>query len=133
MKRTIKDERDGDNLPAVPVRDLLLYHWSPTSNRNGIRKRGLDIGRRSLQGDWKPPYVALADDPILAWILSGNMWPSIKSWDLWMVNMNTQTSFKHHELILDTFYDTGRHYIKEYRIYTRIYKRDVKYLATRRE
>lgn len=48
-----------------------------------------------------------------------------------MLSMEDQTSFKHYEIITDTYVSTGRHYIKEYRVYDRVYKRDLTYLATR--
>lgn len=133
MRRTRKHHgpEPKNNLPPVPQSDLLLYHWSPTRNRRSITHSGLEIHRRTLQGDWKPPYVCFADDPWLAWLLSGKMWPEIKEWDLWVCNVDAQTSFDHYEIITDTF-STGRTYTKEYRIYTRVYKRDLIYLATRK-
>jgi hypothetical protein len=88
-------------------------------------------GKLSLQGDWKPPYVCFADDPYLAWRLSGRMWPEIKSWDLWMCHVPSQTSFRFFEIITDTYRDSGETFVKEYRIYVRVYKRDLTYLATR--
>lgn len=135
MRRTRKDHSGAPktNLPPVPIPDLILYHWSPTANRNSINKVGLDIGKRSLQKDWKPPYVCFSDDPQLAWTLSGRMWPSIKSWDLWLCNMRSQTSFEGYEIITDTYASTGRHFTKEYRVYSRVYKRDLIYVATRRQ
>lgn len=102
------------------------------ANRPSIQRVGLDINKRSLQGDWRPPYVCFSDEPNLAWILSGKMYPEIKMWDLWMCYFDSQTSFDHYEIILDTFPNTGRHYIKEYRIYTRVYKRDLIYVGSRR-
>lgn len=132
MKKTVKDLSNPENkLPPVPPLDLILYHWSPSKNRKQIIKYGLRTHRPTLQGEWKPPYICFSDDPWLAWILSGHMWTSIKSWDLWMCLYNLQDSFDHYEIILDTFPDTGRHYVKEYRVYTRVYKRDLIYLATR--
>ena len=133
MRTTVKDHsgEKRDRRPKVPESDRLLYHWSPTENRNSIKRHGLKPLRPSLDGSWKPPYVCFADDPQLAWVLSGRMWPDIPSWDLWMCNVRCQTSFEHYEIITDTFIDTGRHYIKEYRVYTRIYKRDLFYVATR--
>lgn len=133
MRRTRTDHSGApkSRLPKVPKPDLVLYHWSPTKNRNSIKRYGLDIGKKSLQGDWKPPYVCFSDDPHLAWILSGRMWPDISEWDLWMCYMDHQTSFDHYEIITDTYPDTGRHYTKEYRVYTRVYKRDLIHLATR--
>lgn len=124
--RTLKN-----NLPPVPERDLIFYHWSPTKNRNQIKKLGLRINGWGLQLRWTPPYVCFSDDPIMAWQLSGKMFPEIRSWDLWLCNVNVQTSFKHYEVVTDTTVDTGRQFIKEYRVYTRVYKRDVLYVATR--
>ena len=131
MKVTRKDDSGADKLPPVPPLDLVLYHWSPTTNRKNINKVGLKPGRLSLQGDWRPPYVAFADEPRLAWFLSGRMWPSIPSWDLWMVYHEFQTSYQGYEIITDTYPSSGRTYVKEYRIYTRIFKRDISYVATR--
>ena len=133
MRRTRKDHSGTDNssLPAVPELDLVLYHWSPRQNRANILKQGLSPGRSSLQGDWKPPYVCFSDEPDLAWRLSGAMWGEIKEWDLWMCNVTFQTSFAHYEIITDTYINTGRHYVKEYRIYTRVYKRDLVYVGSR--
>lgn len=133
MRRTRRDisGEPPNNLPPVPDLDLNLFHWSPTTNRRSIKRSGLLTHRKTLQGDWRPPYIALSDDPSLAWVLSGNMWPEISSWDLWMVHVPTQTSFDHYEIITDTYACSGRHYVKEYRVYTRIYKRDLCYLATR--
>lgn len=131
MKITRKDDSGTLNkLPKTPDLDLILYHWSPTRNRDRIRHDGLKPGVKSLQGDWRPPYVCFSDDPNLAWILSGAMWPEIKEWDLWMCHVPT-SDIEHYELILDTYRDTGRHYVKEYRVYSRVYKRDLIYLATR--
>lgn len=133
MKVTRKDDSGTPkrNLPAVPPLELVLYHWSPSSNRSGINRYGLTPGRKTLQGDWRPPYVAFSDEPRLAWFLSGRMWPDIEEWDLWMVYHEFQTSYEGYEIITDTYPDSGRHFIKEYRIYTRIFKRDVSYVASR--
>lgn len=133
MRRTRKDDSGlpKNKLPPVPKLELVLYHWSPTSNRSNINRNGLLTHRKTLQGDWRPPYICFCDDPLLGWILSGKMWPEIKSWDLWMCYMPSQTSFDHYEIITDTFHDTGRHFVKEYRIYNRVYKRDLNYIGTR--
>ncbi len=135
MKRTRKDDsgQPKRNLPSIPKLDLVLYHWSPTTNRASIKRLGLVTHRKTLQGDWRPPYIAFSDDPWLAWSLSGDMFPEIKSWDLWLCHFPSQTSFDHYEIITDTFRDTGRHFVKEYRIYCRVFKKDLVYLATRGE
>lgn len=133
MRTTRRDDSGAprSKLPAIPKLELVLYHWSPTANRRGIERHGLTPGKKTLQGDWRPPYVAFSDEPRLAWFLSGAMWPDVSSWDLWMVYNEAQTSYDHFEVITDTYPDSGRHFIKEYRIYTRIFKRDVDYVATR--
>jgi hypothetical protein len=133
MKKTRRDISGlpKRKLPPVSELDLVLFHWSPTTNRTNINKLGLDIYKLSLQGGWRPPYVSFSDDPFLAWCLSGKMFPDIKSWDLWMCHIPSQTSFDHYEIITDTYPDTGRHFVKEYRVYCRVYKRDLTYLATR--
>ncbi len=133
MRKTRKDVSGlpKDKLPPYPELDLVLYHWSPTSNRSSINKYGLLTHRLTLQGEWRPPFISFSDDPFLAWIMSGQMWPRINNWDLWMCHDPSQTSYKHLEVITDTYVDTGRHYIKEYRVYTRVYKRDLIYIATR--
>ena len=135
VKRIRKDEsgRPLRNLPPVPELELVIFHWSPTTNRANINRVGLVTHRLSLQGGWRPPYVAFSDDPLLAWILSGKMFPEITSWDLWMCHIPSQTSFDSYEIITDTYRDTGRQYVKEYRVYSRVYKRDLVYLATRNE
>jgi hypothetical protein len=116
--------------PAVPNLDLCLFHWTPTSNRGSVKRLGLVPGRMSLQGHWRPPYVAFSDDPTLAWALSGAMFPEINEWDLWMVHYPT-SDVGGYEIILDTWPDTGRSFVKEYRIYYRIFKRDLRYVGSR--
>ncbi len=135
MRRTRKDVSGvpKNKLPTVPELDIILYHWSPTKNRRSINKNGLLTHRRTIQGPWRPPFVSFRDDPHLAWVLSGKMWPHITEWDLWCCHMAAQTSFDHYEIITDTYRDTGRHFVKEYRIYMRVYKRDLVYLATRNQ
>lgn len=126
----IRDERvNAQGEP--PELELCLYHWSPNSNRASIEKQGLVPGRLSLDKLWRPPYVAFADEAATAWNLSGRIHPEIEIWDLWMVNTFHADSIKGWELILDTYASTGRHYRKEYRIYSRIFKRDLTYIGSR--
>jgi hypothetical protein len=113
----------------MPPPDLVFYHWSPTARRNGILRRGLDVGSMSLTRDWHPPYICFSDEPLLAWTLSGRMYPDIPSWDLWMVFAEQTQGY---EAILELYNDgSGRHYVKEYRVYERVFKKNVHYLATR--
>lgn len=132
-KPKVKREGDTPHIEAADhadngLADLCLYHWAPRERRKQILKMGLVPGSRSVSGDWKPPYVCFSDDPLLAWTLSGKIHPEIEKWDLWMVFGTTPS---HWELILDTYVNTGRHYIKEYRVYERIKKRNVIYIASR--
>ncbi len=117
-------------VPKPPELERIGYHWSPTANRHSIQRLGLVPGRRTLQGTgFRAPYVCLSPDPSLAWVLSGQMFEDVASWDLWQVHLDQVDD--HYEILLDTWIDTGRHYIKEFRVYGRIFKRDVTYVATR--
>lgn len=113
----------------VPPTREALYHWAPRSRRAGIVRYGLCPGQLSLDRDWRPPHVCLSDDPLLAWYLSGRLHPEIDEWDLWMVF--TERVGKA-EAILELYRDRSGHYVKEWRVYHRIYKRDLHYLATRK-
>lgn len=107
-----------------------LFHWSPTDRRSGILRRGLCPGSLSLAREWRPPYVALADEPWIAWLLSGRIHPEIPDWDLWMVYAADLIGW---EVIFDTFRDTGRPYVKERRVYHRVPKSAVHWIGTRNE
>lgn len=106
-----------------PVSDLTLFHWAPTSRRGQINRYGFRPSMRSVDGLWKPPYICFSGYPSLAWGLSGSLHPEIPSWDLWQTWTH---SIKGYEVIP---FDDGS--VKEYRVYERIYKRDVWYVATR--
>lgn len=105
-----------------------LYHWSPTTRRKQIIHYGIRVGMWSPDRLWKPPCSCWADNAELAWILSGQIHPEIKEWDLWMTYSNVPKGI---ELRID--YSPGKqgHYVKEYRIYERIYKRDLWYVGSR--
>lgn len=105
----------------------LLYHWAPTERRKAIKKRGLVPGSWSTDRLWRPPYVCFADSPSLAWVLSGGTARGREhsSWDLWMVWSDRLNGYE--ELRFDD--EPGK--VKEYRVYERVYKRDVWYVATR--
>lgn len=98
---------------------LTLYHWSPRDRRKQILRYGLKPGVKSRDGLWKPPYVCLSDRPSLAWSLSGGMRsvPKGTTWDLWEVWLG---GVRGYEVIPR---DDGSP--KEYRVYERIYKRDM--------
>lgn len=103
---------------------MLLYHWSPTRRRGQINRYGFRPSMRSVDGAWKPPFVCFSDSPSLAWSMSGHLHPEVSSWDLWMVWTDRLSGYE--EII-----DDRDGSVKEYRIYERIFKRDVWYVATR--
>lgn len=105
-----------------------LFHWSPSSRYKGICRYGLKPGCWSTDRLWRPPYVAFAGWPSLAWALSGGG-PARDldhpSWDLWMVWTSRVRGYEELRLF------DGDDGALEYRVYERIYKRDVWYVATR--
>jgi len=102
---------------------FLLYHWSPTVRRRRITHDGLRPSCPSVGREWKPPYVCFSTSPSLAWALSGHFHPDVPTWDLWMVWSNVPSGYE----VL--FFDDGSP--KEYRIYERLYKRDIWYVGSR--
>lgn len=73
--------------------------------------------------------MCFAHTPSLAWALSGHFHPEIDSWDLWEVPADRVNGY---EVIPFDYGDGGTSTEdKEYRVYERIYKRDIWYVATR--
>lgn len=105
-----------------------LYHWSPSRNHKQINRYGMRISMWSHDRIWRPPYSCWADDVKLAWILSGKIHPEVESWDLWQTYSDVP---KGAELCVDYSPNKPGHYVKEYRIYERIYKRDLWYVGSR--
>lgn len=114
-----------------PEDDFPWFHWSPTERRASIQRLGLVPGRLSTDKLWRPPFVCLSHDPGMAWALSGGS-PYNRgrhpAYDLWQVWASTLGGY---EEITDTYRDTGRTYVKEIRVYERIYKRNLWHVATR--
>lgn len=101
-----------------------LYHWSPVERRGQIQKYGLVPGRLSTDRIWRPPYVCYSDSPALAWSLSGALRDGeFSAWDLWMTWSDRLEGY---EVIP---FDDG--VPREYRVYHRVFKRDVWYVGTR--
>jgi hypothetical protein len=115
----------------VLPRAFPLYHWSPTERRKSIMWRGLTPGQWSTDRLWKPPVVCFASNPDLAWSLSGKTarGRQIHSWDLWMLWSDDVPGG--YEEIVDYYKDSDRSYVKEYRVYERIFKRHLWYVGTR--
>lgn len=109
---------------------FLLYHWSPTSRRKQINRLGLRPSSWSTDRLWKPPYICFSASPSLAWGLSGGTERGGEHewWDLWMVWSSLLSGFE--EIPFDDPRDPdGR--VKEYRVYERVYKRDLWYVGSR--
>jgi hypothetical protein len=100
-----------------------LYHWAPTSRRGQINRYGLRPGSLSSDRLWRPPFTCLADGPLAAWNLIGRYRPAIPEWDLWWT---TSTAAGDFEGIPN---DDGSW--REYRVYHRIFKRDLWMVGTR--
>lgn len=110
--------------------DLLLYHWSPTRRREGIRLHGIRVGVLSTDRLWRPPFSCWADSPSLAWGLSGMM-PRAKdepSWDLWMLWSDRLHGY---EALPFDAENGGPERIKEYRVYYDIPSEDLWLVGTR--
>ena len=105
---------------------FILFHWSPVSRRKQVQRRGLCPGSRSRSrcGQWNPPYVCFSHSPSQAWALSAAMMDEPGEWDLWMVWSNVPSSYK-------TRSNDGSGKPTEYRVYERIWKRDIWYVGTR--
>lgn len=65
----------------------LAFHWSPTSRRKGIQRRGLVPGSRSRCGQWRPPFVALSRDPAYGIASTDAQTPVTESMDLWQIDL----------------------------------------------
>lgn len=81
-------------------------------------------GSRSVDGEWKPPYVCFSASPSLAWALSVRIHRAIPEWDLWMIWSDVPTGY-------EVLYNDGDGSPKEYRVYERVFKRDLWYVGSR--
>ena len=110
-------------MSALDRTGFALYHWAPTSRRRQINRYGLRPGSLSSDRLWRPPYVCLADGPRAAWQLIGRYRRQIRDWDLWWTTSHAAAPM---EMIP---YDDGSP--REYRVYQRIFKRDLWLVGTR--
>lgn len=103
----------------------ILYHWSPTERYSSIKHDGLVPGKLSTDRLWRPPVICLSSDPWAAWWLSGktSRGQATHEWDLWLVYTHEIMGW---EIIP---YDDGEP--REYRVYERIYKRNIHFLGRR--
>lgn len=114
----------------------ILYHWSPSVNRPGIQRLGLVPGRAPVtytdsDPGFRADHTCFAEDPLWAWALSGDVIGKPgQSWDLWCANVDLKLHrfkrMRHHP-------DEVAHPCRwhEWRIYDRVYKRNVVYVASR--
>lgn len=131
----------GDDLPPNIVMNfeyepsaILMFHWSPTNRRKGITRLGMMPGKWSTDRLWKPPYVAFAPSPSLAWALSAatHRGQQVDAWDLWMTDSSRME--KGYEVIpFDSNIPGEAADPKEFRVYDRIYKRDLWFVGTRHQ
>lgn len=107
------------------MRDLLLFHWSPTERRRRIIRYGLLPSSPSTTNPcegWVAPYICFGVSPAWAWALSAAFSPHIESWDLWQV---WRADLPRNKAV----WDEGR--IKEVRSFERVYKRHLWYVGSR--
>lgn len=100
-----------------------LYHWSPRSRRASILKHGLQINRRSLDGQWKPHYICFSDNPARALQLCPHI-PKNTVLDLYVVWPDSDYHV--------TRQSPGRGFCPEWRIYHDIPKKRLSYIASRK-
>lgn len=108
---------------------ILLFHWSPISRRASILKQGLVPHSLSGNGEWRAPFVCLAETPSMAYALSIAVHPEIRAWDLWQCWDNAVDGYEVIELAGEPG-DDGE-VPKEYRFYERVWKRDLWWVGTR--
>lgn len=102
-----------------------LYHWSPRNRRESIKRLGLMPGKLSKDGNFRPSYICFAASPSLAWGLSGQHSEIKGEWDLWMVWSTSPSQYRTHSVC------NKPRCCLEYRIFERVYKRNVWYVGTR--
>jgi hypothetical protein len=123
------DFTPADTSSQIPDSPFLLFHWAPVERRAGITRSGLVPGKRSIDRLWRPPFVCFSTSPSLAWVLSAAIHPEIPLWDLWCTWSTRLTGY---ELLFDHDSD-GDSFLKEVRVYERIYKRDIWFIGTRHQ
>lgn len=117
---------------SARLEDIALYHWAPSRSRKGIMRRGLEPGHWSTDRMWKPPYVAYAESPQLAWILSAGQSHRLRhpdSWDLWLTGMDDVVRL--HKGAEALMFDGGEDRVKEWRVYGRMPKSTLWFVGTR--
>lgn len=61
-----------------------MYHWSPRWRLSGIKRTGLEPGKRNIHSsEFRQPAVCTSADPVIAWNYSHGAWKSKGTFDLW--------------------------------------------------
>jgi len=109
-------------------RPFMLYHWSPIERRASITRYGLCPNKKSLNGQWRPPYVCYCRSPSVAWALSATHSGKPGAWDLWATWSDSADDY--------TTLNTAKNpraawWQTEYRIFQRIPKSKLWHVGTR--
>jgi len=65
-----------------------LYHWSPRWRLAGIRRTGLEPGKRNIHSsEFRQPAVCASLDAATAWAYSHGAWKSKGTFDLWQFRL----------------------------------------------
>ena len=106
----------------------VAYHWSPTTRRNSIRRRGLQPGSLSRNRKARWPFISLSSDAHFAYDSANTYQPITEPMDLWVVNLFDALGERDYfeSLQHNTDNDTA-----EVRVYTRIPARHLWLAATR--
>src|SRR5664279_2611949 len=61
-----------------------LYHWSPRRRLSGIKRTGLEPGKKNLHNsEFIQPAISASLDAATAWNYSHGAWKSKGEFDLW--------------------------------------------------
>lgn len=111
-------------LAARPV--MPLFHWSPRARRGQILRYGLRPWRPPTVSSIAAPSICFADSASWAWALSGEQRGAPKGeWDLWQTDL---TRLDDPQVLASEDRMSGIH---EVRTLSRVYKRDLWYVASR--
>ncbi|MGB3205211.1 MAG: hypothetical protein WBB28_09500 [Crinalium sp.] len=67
---------------------VILYHWSPSYNRDSIFKDGLKVATKPTINTKSQSCISCSLDPKTAWKLSADL-TEIASWDLYQITLSS--------------------------------------------
>jgi hypothetical protein len=100
------------------VRRGLLPHQPPVTSSPG----------------WRPPYTCFAEDPLWAWLLSGNVNRIPAVWDLWMVYLepgHEVTRIRHDPPDREALRGHTHIRWREWRVHDKIYQSEIHWVGSR--